>query len=471
MRYLRRIWGSLRWRIVIMFAAIALITYVYTGVALRFTLAQDLPQIKVREVTQQALDIRLNIEARMREGVPLAAIVQELPQERTPGVVLRVYSTTGSLLSENLAIPLDQQMINRALSGEEMTYFVTLADGSGRYAVVALPVREGEDIAGVLELASSLREIDSLMGGLQMRLTAGVILSLIGIGGAGLYLGSNISRILREIEKAATRISRGEFDHRIPILSSDEVGQLAQRINTMAEELQALSQVRAQFLSKVSHELRTPLTIIKGFCVTLLRKPRLPEQERALQIIDQQTDHLGRLVADLLELSRLDAGALQLDLKETDLVALAREVMESLIPRAEDKELELRMEAMQDKIEIHVDPERVRQILDNLLDNALKYTASGGFVRLRIEDDEDRVMIQVSDTGEGIPPEKLPHIFERFYQVDAQRAGGAGLGLAVVKELVEAHGGQVWAESELGKGSIFTIVLSKTNRSGATDGD
>jgi len=471
MRCLRRIWGSLRWRIVLMFAAIALITYVYIGVALRFTLVQALPQIKVREVTQQALDIRLAIEAQMREGDPLATVVQGLPNETTLGTVLRVYSATGSLLSENFVLPRDQQMIARALAGEEMTYFVTLADGSERYAVVALPVREGEDIAGVLELASSLREIDSLMGVLQMRLTEGVILSLIGIGGAGLYLGSNTTRVLGEIEKAATRISHGEFDHRIPILSSDEVGQLAQRINSMAEELQALSQVRAQFLSKVSHELRTPLTIMKGFCVTLLRKPRLPEQEHALRIIDQQTDHLSRLVADLLELSRLEAAALRLDLRDIDLVALAGEAVESLRPRAEDKGLELRMEAWEDGIHISVDPQRLRQILDNLLDNAFKHTASGGLVQLGIEDDEDRVIIRISDNGEGIPHDRLPHIFERFYQVDAQKAGGAGLGLAVVKELVEAHGGQVWAESEPEKGSTFTVVFNKAHDEESMSGE
>ena len=129
------------------------------------------------------------------------------------------------------------------------------------------------------------------------------------------------------------------------------------------------------------------------------------------------------------------------------------------------------MEAWEDGIHISVDPQRLRQILDNLLDNAFKHTASGGLVQLGIEDDEDRVIIRISDNGEGIPHDRLPHIFERFYQVDAQKAGGAGLGLAVVKELVEAHGGQVWAESEPEKGSTFTVVFNKAHDEESMSGE
>jgi signal transduction histidine kinase len=169
------------------------------------------------------------------------------------------------------------------------------------------------------------------------RLLTGVVFSLVAIAGAGLYISRNVTRILRETERAAHRISQGDFNYRIKVTSDDEVGRLTRTINQMAQELQQLSQARAQFLSKVSHELRTPLTIIKGFCVTLLRESPPPDQQRSLQVIDQQTDYLTRLVTDLLELSRSQAGSLQLQVQSVDLVDLAQEVVESLKPQAGEK--------------------------------------------------------------------------------------------------------------------------------------
>jgi signal transduction histidine kinase len=231
----------------------------------------------------------------------------------------------------------------------------------------------------------------------------------------------------------------------------------------MAQELQQLSQARAQFLSRVSHELRTPLTIIKGFCVTLLRESPAPDQQRSLQVIDKQTDYLTRLVTDLLELSRSQAGSLQLQVQSVDLVDLAQEVVGSLRPRASEKNINLFMGKGTERAVAEIDLERIRQVMYNLLDNALKHTDPGGKVKLSIEADDAKVSIQVRDNGRGIPSDKLSYVFDSFFQVEPQ-APGAGLGLTVVKELVEAHGGTVLVESEVGKGATFTVSLGIERR-------
>jgi two-component system sensor histidine kinase BaeS len=329
---------------------------------------------------------------------------------------------------------------------------------SERYLSLSIPLSKGEETVATLELASSLAEADRLYALLWPRLLSGVVFSLVAIAAAGLYISRNVTRILRETERAAHRISQGDFDYRIKVTSDDEVGQLTRTINQMAQELQQLSQARAQFLSKVSHELRTPLTIIKGFCVTLLRESLPPDQQRSLQVMDQQTDYLTRLVTDLLELSRSQAGSLQLQAQSVNVVELAQEVVESLKPRAREQNVHLLMEKGTESAMAEIDVERIRQVMYNLLDNALKHTDPGGKVKLSIEANDTKVTIQVRDNGRGIPSDKLPHVFDSFFQVEPQ-THGAGLGLAVVKELVEAHGGTVAVESEVGKGSTFTVSL------------
>jgi signal transduction histidine kinase len=461
--WLRRRWAELRFRIILLFAAIAVVTYIYFGLIVYQSFLLELPEAKAEDLKKEALALQDKLEEALAASLnPVDTLRAALDVSRS-GYEARLYDAQGSLLYSTASFALDAEIIETALAGQRGYAVLAASDkGSedgdgGRYVSVSVPLRRGDDIAAVLELASSLEEVDYLYAVLSPRLLAGVGFSLLAIAGAGLYLGYNVTRTLREIERAANRISQGDFDYRITVTSNDEVGRLTKTINNMAEELQHLSQARAQFLSKVSHELRTPLTIIKGFCVTILRQP--PEEDiRSLQIIDQQTDYLTHLVTDLLELSRLEAGRLKLQRQRLDLVALVGEVVESLGPRAKEQGITLSMEAHPDCVMFDVDPQRMKQVLYNLLENALRHTNAEGEVRLGLEMHEARVIVQVQDHGEGIPAAKLPYVFDRFFQVDPARSG-AGLGLAVVKELVEAHGGTVLVESELGQGSTFTISL------------
>ena len=459
MTLLRRLWAQLRVRLILTFAVIALTTYLIFGASLYQSLALELPRAKQEELDREIEIERLRLEQRLDSGEDIATIAQEALMEVRRGFEVGIYDIQGQSLVSTASVSIDSTTLDLVLSGQEIHTTTQSSAGSDRCLVGLVPLRHDDTIVGALQIASSLREVDRLLNYVAPRLYIGVMLSLIAIIGAGLYLGGNITRILHEIEQTAQEIAQGRFDKRIEITTHDEVGRLGQTINYMASELQALSKVRTEFLSKVSHELRTPLTTIKLVTATLLRRRKLPDQERPLQIIDQQTDHLTRLVSDLLELSRLDTGRLDLQMASVDLVALATDVLERLQLHAQNKDIDLSFDTQVTSVFVRVDQQRMMQILDNLIDNALKHTPSEGSIEVRVEQVGNTAELQVRDTGMGISKESLPRIFERFYQADPQRTTGAGLGLAVVKELVEAHGGTISVESTIGVGSTFTIVL------------
>ncbi|MEE9607826.1 MAG: ATP-binding protein [Myxococcota bacterium] len=242
----------------------------------------------------------------------------------------------------------------------------------------------------------------------------------------------------------------------------------APRMGTVAvfhdvTELARLEKVRRDFIANASHELRTPLAAIRGFTETLLQNGGLAPADRRsyLEIIDRHSRRLGHLVGDLLELSRIESGEASLELAAVDAAALAQSLIGDSRPSYAEKGLEVSVDASGASV-AWADPRAVEQILGNLLDNAVKYTQSGGRIAVKIEGEDGRVRIGVSDNGIGIPGSDLARIFERFYRVDKARSrelGGTGLGLSIVKHLVQRLGGEISVESELGKGSTFWFTL------------
>ena len=227
-------------------------------------------------------------------------------------------------------------------------------------------------------------------------------------------------------------------------------------------DLKRLEQSRLQFLATVSHELRTPLTSIKGFAVTLQDElPTDSSGRRYARIIEQETDRLSRLVADIMDLSKVDAREVTLDLKALDLTGLIVQVVEQLLPRTAG-EVQLGCRLPSTLPEVLCDPDQIQQVLLNLIDNAIKYTPIGGNIVVSAWADADLVHVAVADSGTGIPAADLPLLFDRFYRVDKARSrnlGGTGLGLAIVKHIISQHGGTVDAVSECGQGSTFTFSL------------
>ncbi len=274
----------------------------------------------------------------------------------------------------------------------------------------------------------------------------------------GAVLSGAIARPLARLERGAEEIAAGRYDVRIPEEGGRETAQLARRFNEMAAALEAARRREREFLASASHELKTPLTSIRGFAQALVEgEVTDPEgiREAARVILDEAT-RLSRLVGDLLDLARLEAGRLSLERRPLDLAPLLEKAVRALSPQAREKGIDLALEASAGLGTVG-DPDRLGQVVRNLLDNALRHTPPGGEVRVRARAVDGGVEVRVEDTGPGVPPELRERIFERFFKGGGST--GSGLGLAVAREIVRAHGGRIWVEDAPGGGAAFVVRL------------
>ncbi len=291
---------------------------------------------------------------------------------------------------------------------------------------------------------------------------------LLAAGAAGLaavLLTLGLSRrILRPVEAltaAARRMERGDLSQRVEVQSEDEIGELAQAFNAMANGLTRLEDLRRNMVSDVAHDLRTPLSNIRGYLEALQDGVVEPKRE-VVDSLHEEAMLLTRLVDDLQELALAEAGQLRLKCQSVAPADLVNKATDAARAQAAAKGIALQADLPEDLPLVNVDPQRIGQVLGNLLSNALTHTPSGGQVIVTAKARESEVELSISDTGEGIPPEHLPYIFERFYRADKSRSratGGTGLGLAIARQLVEAHGGRIEVESEVGQGAAFTFTL------------
>ena len=330
------------------------------------------------------------------------------------------------------------------------------------------PIRTGSEEIGFLALAAVQAETEVAEPAIS-RVVSAVNWSLVWAGLAawigGVLLVTMLSRRIlspvRDLTGAAARLGLGNLDERVEVSSSDELGQLGRTFNTMADDLQRAEQQRVRLMSDVAHELRTPLTNVRGY-LEAMRDGVLTPTPAAIDVAHQQAMHLGRLVEDLGLIAQADAGALTLDFDEASLAELATSSVEAFRPAAEGKGISLRMEAPSDLRPVRMDSTRIAQALGNLLDNAVRHTPEGGVVLVLVEAVGESVRVSVEDTGEGVPEEELGQIFDRFYRVDQSRSratGGTGLGLTIARQLVEAHGGSIWAEGRSEGGSRFVFEV------------
>ena len=296
----------------------------------------------------------------------------------------------------------------------------------------------------------------------QRSLVIAAIVAMLVALGIGFLVSMMVTRPMRQLSLSARRIAEGDLSQRVKGTGDDEIGEVALAFNSMAAQLEKKEKSRKQLLADIAHELRNPLSIVQGNLEAWLDGVITPTPNQIASVYDE-TVLLNRLITDLRELSLAEAGQLKLHLEQSDLKELIEAETTAFQARCREKGVNLDTEINEDLPRVNIDRDRIKQVLHNLLENALRYTPSGGSVSVKAGKGNDGlVSVAVKDTGSGIDPADLPYVFDHFYRADKSRQrsyGNTGIGLALVRNYVELHGGSVKVESEPGKGSTFYFTL------------
>jgi signal transduction histidine kinase len=375
------------------------------------------------------------------------------------GIVIGDSVIVGGLLGQLL----DRDELTAAFAGEKGISIQYSELSKQKVMQVALPVQEEEEgePVGAVFLSASLQEIDQIIADIRGFLTLATLLAAALTGIGAVFLARRFTGPLELLTEAAGKMAEGKLEQRIPVKSEDEIGRLARQFNLMAEQLNYYTKIMRNFVANVAHELRTPLASLSLLIKSLKDYEMETEQRQEfLDDLDHEMDRLIALVRDLLELTTLEAGETRREHIALD--ELIRDLIKQALPRFDRQDIRLLSDLPAGEYMVAGSSLQLRQVLHNLLENALKYTSPGGWVKVTLWREEEAAGVKVEDTGCGIPEKDLPFIFERFFRVDRARSremGGTGLGLAIVKETVEAHGGRVWVESKEGEGSAFYFTL------------
>ncbi len=465
------------------------------GMSLAGTLAWFAVEGLYVETQSANLLAQARLTAAAFEGTTLPEIPAE-PYSQTsnvvPGIHTRLLSESGAVLiglpveangqamqvpaAENIGFVSPQEVLQRpeiqtALTGQAATAIRQVPSaGNARVLYAAAPVLDSNgQVAGLVYLATPLPS-SGLPGSLLPQLIGAILAALLLAGLAGTLLARRIARPLESLAEAAKGVAQGDLNQRFPTESEmAEVGSLGEAFNHMSASLQEADQVKKAFLADITHELRTPLTVIKGTLETLEDGALEDVEGRGplLASMQSETERLIRLVNDLLLLARAEAGSLRPDLQPLNLEELARARCKHMALLADRRRIRLNVAVQSSDLSssapvVHADSDRLAQVLDNLLDNAIRHSPEAGTVKVTIQPVQGGFECRVSDQGPGIPAEHLPFIFERFYRVDSARdrqSGGAGLGLAIARALILAQGGQIRAESLEGQGTSIIFRL------------
>ena len=334
-----------------------------------------------------------------------------------------------------------------------ITYAETIESFDGRETLIVFCTQQSPRL--------SSKYVDILLEVLVMEIAALLLLAIF------LYFFSkNITSPLRKINKTIKEFSTGDFDKRVEYTSENELGELAQNVNVMAESIQNLERTRSAFISDVSHELRTPMTSISGFVEGIIDGTIPPENSaKYLKVVLSESKRLSRLVEDLLNVSRIDSGKDIIQKKSFNITELARIILLKFEADVTKKNISVYFESDSEEIYVYADKDSVTQILINLIHNAVKFTPHDGHIKIRLAVNVDKCIIYIENTGDGIDGDKLNLIWERFYKTDSSRSNdrsGVGLGLYIVKKLIDAHGETINVSSIQGESTTFSFTLELT---------
>jgi signal transduction histidine kinase len=383
-------------------------------------------------------------------------------EEKVQFAVIETDGTVVSSTVPNVHTGSKLSTMDKLISGKPNVYHPKVNSPDQKKIIVDVPIEQNKQVVGIVRAWILERDYQSSINPIK-RVTgfalAGVMVLCIALS---LLLAYALISPIKRMKRLSRRIAQGDFGIRLDKVGTDELGELATDLNTMAAQLQELENSRRDFLGNVSHELRSPISNIRITSEVLQRRAeRLGDDSAKLfQTVIVETQRLEIMINELMELAAIKSGALVLNKEAFSLEALIDEIMPGLLIRAQQKQQALETTIDPDLM-LFADRDRIARAISNLLDNAIKFTPVTGQIKLQAKQEPDVVVIEVIDTGEGIANDDLPKVFERFYRADKarQREGGSGIGLAIVKNIILAHGGSVDVRSNEGHGSIFRIIL------------
>ncbi len=434
----------------------------------------------------QNLDDSLELRAAQisNVGEALRSVAEGQFEEEIGEVVYFYFYSEDQLLylaPRDADVPVNTELVEQAIAGQSTFTTVKTSEGVELriYATPFSPVRPVTVPAmpgtltpptprvniesAALVIGRTTGDIKQALDRLLHTLMIAVPLTLVAAGGGGVFLARRILRPVDEMTQKARSIEERDLSQRIEVKTKDELGRLASTLNEMIERLEKAFRRQKQFTSDASHELRAPLAIIEAESTLTLHKDRTKiDYRESLKSISQEAQRMSHIVDQLLALARADSGDEKLSLRRVNLSQLVAKLSSDVELLCRDKGLKYQLGQMENLV-VKGDRAKLRQLLLNILDNAIRYTPRGGKISVSVQREGGTAVVSVSDTGAGIPAEDLPRIFDRFYQVDKARSridgGGSGLGLAIAKDIAEAHRGRIEVQSEVGKGSNFSIFL------------
>lgn len=467
----------IRLRLTFWYSALFIGTLLLFGMALysiaRYSFYAEVDRTLLRGAGSAASSIRFVLETNeraIRSGSSIEFQPAPIDVLATPDLFLEVRTTNGgvSTSSRNLeggTLPLTDVALARAQGGEA-TLWRSVYNGEP-FKIYTEPIVYKGQLMGFVQIARGLSEVETSLRNLALFIATGIGLTFLFTLLVGAWLAERVLEPVDAVTQAALRISRAEdLSRRLPPYQPmDEIGRLIAAFNEMLGRLDDVFRDQQRFVADVSHELRTPLTALQGN-IDLLKRGAITDRDavqESLATIESEVARLNRLVADLLLLARADGGE-KLGWQPVELDTLLLDVYRQgrILTTASSSNVRLRL-GHEDQATVLGDPDRLRQLFLNLVDNAIKYTLEGEVVLSLWKDEEEReVRVVVEDTGIGIPAESLPHLFRRFYRTDKARSrqlGGTGLGLAIVQWIIQAHEGSIDVQSEEGRGSTFIVTL------------
>ena len=331
---------------------------------------------------------------------------------------------------------------------------------------VAIPLVVDGTFVGSIVVHREVQDVSVGINAIFKQVFTPLVISVAFAAALVFVLSRHIVKPIRNISFGAMELARGNYDWRVKPSTHDEIGELAIAFNRMAEELKLQDGLRNTFIANVSHELRSPLTSVQGFIQAMLDGAiEDGDREKYLQIVLGETKRMGTLINDLLNLAKIESGKFPIEYSEFDINELLRRCLLMFKQRIEEKKIDVNVSLSEEKLNVWADEDRISQVITNLIDNAVKFTPERGEIKVWTFCTENKVHINISDTGVGIPQEDQPYVFERFFKVDkshSQGTPGTGIGLSIVKRIIAQHGETIGLQSGEGKGTTFSFTLTRS---------